>query len=92
MDQSFPSYPPVSVVPGINALCACHVKGKHPKVESLRDPNNIALALSGGIQGAITIPSGFFEYLRMLIIPRNSLKFRLLVDSNPTFARSNIEP
>jgi hypothetical protein len=28
----------------------------------------------------------------MLIIPRNSLKFRLLVDSNPTFARSNIEP
>jgi len=28
----------------------------------------------------------------MLIIPRNSLKFRLLVDSNPTFARSNVEP
>jgi hypothetical protein len=27
----------------------------------------------------------------MLIIPRNSLKFRLLVDSNPTFARSNVE-
>jgi hypothetical protein len=26
---------------------------------------------------------GFFECLRMLIIPHNSLKFRLLVDSNP---------
>jgi hypothetical protein len=41
------------------------------------------LVLAGGIQGAITIPMGFFECLRMLIIPHNSLKFRLLVDSNP---------
>jgi hypothetical protein len=29
---------------------------------------------------------GFFECLGMLIIPRNSLKFRLLVDSNPTLS------
>lgn len=55
-----------------------------PYVRSLRDTNNIASALPGAIQGAITIPRGFFECLRMLIIPRNSLKFRLLVDSNAT--------
>jgi hypothetical protein len=46
--------------------------------------NNIASAPPGGIQGAITIPRVFFEYLGMLIVPRNSLKSRLLVDPNPT--------
>jgi hypothetical protein len=40
--------------------------------------------LTWHFQGAITIPIGSFECLGMLIIPRNSLKFRLLVDSNPT--------
>jgi hypothetical protein len=60
--------------------------------EILSNTYNIAVTPPGGIQGAITIPNGFLECLRMLIIPRNSLKFRLLVDSNPTFARSNIEP
>jgi hypothetical protein len=48
--------------------------------------NGIAPALPGGIQGAITILKDFFECLRMLIIPRNSLKFRFLVDSNPTLS------
>ena len=40
-------------------------------------------------QGAITIPRDFFECLRMLIIPRNSLKFRFLVDSNPTLSATH---
>jgi hypothetical protein len=48
--------------------------------------NGIAPALPGGIQGAITTLKDFFECLRMLIIPRNSLKFRFLVDSNPTLS------
>ncbi len=45
---------------------------------------NGPLPLPEGIQGAITIPMGFFECLGMVIISRNSLKFRLLVDSNRT--------
>jgi hypothetical protein len=49
-----------------------------------RETNNIASALPRCNQGAITIPMGFFECFGMLIIPRNSLKFRLLVDSNLT--------
>jgi hypothetical protein len=34
---------------------------------------------------------GFFECLGMLIIPRNSVKFRLLVDSNPSLSATQSE-
>jgi hypothetical protein len=44
----------------------------------------LTLPLPEGIQGAITIPICFFECLGLTIIPRNSLNFSLLVDSDPT--------
>ncbi len=40
--------------------------------------------MNEGAFGSNNNSDGFFECLRMLIIPRNSLKFRLLVDSNLT--------
>ena len=65
-------------------LCHPPIFGRSAVAIPYLTPTMLTLPLPGGIQGAINNSDLFLECLRMTIIPRNALKFTLLVDSNPT--------